>query len=477
MDLESDKIMARYHVRADGSMGVCTAREGNCPFGGDAGTKHFTNESEARSYSEKIIAEFTEPHDGLRKTRNHKIAANTVDDSDNSTSDSVDFHRTEKLFNHIDRMNKIMRSDPRRTAEVSVDFKNMIHLSSDADSSEKNGTVSREEMDEFVKVYTSPVGTDWPRYVVDHGLGKVDVMMETIDHPMALDPSYDPDEYSEGEAYLQYCANLKTMHVINGNGFLNPSDKLWTKDQDGRTVIPFPYKIRGDLNSMINYVDEGWSKGSRNDPRTRIPTNSRMSSIAFSTYFAKPGSYLVIDQAKPDDYLDLRELGARYDSGESVEESRVDLSPILERIDPDSDEAREIINNNQCANIDYLFRDDIQTYEDVYEKHLKEWVDGGQVYKGYDPKDSMLCLRGLMLKKKLLDAEFDHGEHGDKVSMTPRQLNVICSGLLSNGRLDVKALRRGNDIYVLRTPSWTVSPLQLMKQERSTENHEEIMGV
>ena len=94
----------------------------------------------------------------------------------------------------------------------------------------------------------------------------------------------------------------------------------------------------------------------------------------------------------------------------------------------------------------------------------------------------MLCLRGLMLKKKLLDAEFDHGEHGDKVSMTPRQLNVICSGLLSNGRLicgslsngrlDVKALRRGNDIYVLRTPSWTVSPLQLMKQERSSEGHE-----
>ena len=77
-----------------------------------------------------------------------------------------------------------------------------------------------------------------------------------------------------------------------------------------------------------------------------------------------------------------------------------------------------------------------------------------------------------MLKKKLLDAEFDHGEHGDKVGMTPRQLNVICSGLLSNRGFDVKALRRGNAVYVLRTPSWTVSPLQLMKQERSSEGHE-----
>ena len=60
--------MARYHVKADGSMGVCTAREGNCPFGGDAGTKHFTNESEARSYSEKIVAEQSRSSNGLKRS-------------------------------------------------------------------------------------------------------------------------------------------------------------------------------------------------------------------------------------------------------------------------------------------------------------------------------------------------------------------------------------------------------------------------
>ena len=60
--------MARYHVKADGSMGVCTAREGNCPFGGDAGTKHFTSESEARSYSEKIVAEQSRSSNGLKKS-------------------------------------------------------------------------------------------------------------------------------------------------------------------------------------------------------------------------------------------------------------------------------------------------------------------------------------------------------------------------------------------------------------------------
>ena len=60
--------MARYHVKADGSMGVCTARGGNCPFGGDAGTKHFTSESEARSYSEKIVAEQSRSSNGLKRS-------------------------------------------------------------------------------------------------------------------------------------------------------------------------------------------------------------------------------------------------------------------------------------------------------------------------------------------------------------------------------------------------------------------------
>ena len=51
--------MVRYHVRADGSMGVCTAQEGHCPFSGEEGTKHFTNKAEAERYSEKMIANRT----------------------------------------------------------------------------------------------------------------------------------------------------------------------------------------------------------------------------------------------------------------------------------------------------------------------------------------------------------------------------------------------------------------------------------
>lgn len=47
--------MARYHVKADGSMGVCTAQEGNCPYGGEEGTKHFSSKADAMRYAEQVI--------------------------------------------------------------------------------------------------------------------------------------------------------------------------------------------------------------------------------------------------------------------------------------------------------------------------------------------------------------------------------------------------------------------------------------
>ena len=67
--------MARYHVKADGSMGPCTAQEGHCPFGGDAGVKHFTSESEAQAYAEKIVKTTTDHKGGMKmtKTSNPKV--------------------------------------------------------------------------------------------------------------------------------------------------------------------------------------------------------------------------------------------------------------------------------------------------------------------------------------------------------------------------------------------------------------------
>lgn len=59
--------MSMYHVKADGSMGRCTAKEGHCPFGGDSGVKHFTSESEAQAYAEGIIKTTTDNKGGMKK--------------------------------------------------------------------------------------------------------------------------------------------------------------------------------------------------------------------------------------------------------------------------------------------------------------------------------------------------------------------------------------------------------------------------
>lgn len=74
--------MSRYHVKADGSMGVCKAQEGHCPFGGDSGTKHFTNESEARSYAESVIKNTTDGGMKMTKTKDEEPITTPTDDDD-----------------------------------------------------------------------------------------------------------------------------------------------------------------------------------------------------------------------------------------------------------------------------------------------------------------------------------------------------------------------------------------------------------
>lgn len=47
--------MVKYHVKADGGTGICSASEGNCPFTA-AGAQHFDDKSEAYSYAQAVIA-------------------------------------------------------------------------------------------------------------------------------------------------------------------------------------------------------------------------------------------------------------------------------------------------------------------------------------------------------------------------------------------------------------------------------------
>ena len=73
--------MARYHVRADGSMGVCTARPGQCPFGSEEGTRHFTSESRARAYSEERIAATHGQQVRSLSNRGHVVIPDVVTDN------------------------------------------------------------------------------------------------------------------------------------------------------------------------------------------------------------------------------------------------------------------------------------------------------------------------------------------------------------------------------------------------------------
>ena len=44
--------MAKYHVKKDGTPGICRAQEGNCPLGDS--NRHFSTEFEAQEYADKL---------------------------------------------------------------------------------------------------------------------------------------------------------------------------------------------------------------------------------------------------------------------------------------------------------------------------------------------------------------------------------------------------------------------------------------
>ncbi len=81
--------MARYHVRADGSMGSCAAREGHCPFDGEEGTRHFTSKTEAQRYSEgRIKATEASSHGRLKRDSGGKKTAASKHEEDRVRSSS-----------------------------------------------------------------------------------------------------------------------------------------------------------------------------------------------------------------------------------------------------------------------------------------------------------------------------------------------------------------------------------------------------
>ena len=272
--------MARYHVKADGSMGVCTAREGNCPFGGETGTKHFTNESEARSYSEKIVAEQSRSSNGLKK----------------STGDGGS--KVPPTGGNGGVASGSVGGDPHRTAEVAAGA-----------------------------------------------------------YP-GLDPSYDPEEYDAADANRLYNDDMSLMRQANNNArklleqqhkhgknadfsnFSNSGIPLYAEDSQGKgQVIVMPDEAKKSLGGVISYVNQGLSAVESGNISDEYDEE-------FSTYFAKPDSYVMATQASYDDY------------------ASADMSGLIRKVDPDSEEADRILRSGDYLDVADAFSEFEQTVHD-----------------------------------------------------------------------------------------------------------------
>lgn len=269
--------MARYHVKADGSVGVCKAQEGNCPFGGDEGTKHFTNAADAIAYSEKVVAEQAKASKGLKRSNGgggSKVPP-TGGNGRGTASGSAG-------------------GDPNRTAEVSAGA-----------------------------------------------------------YP-GLDPSYDPEEYDEADANRLYQDDMSVMRQANNNtrkvlqrngssGFsgytLSTSDiPLYAEDSQGRgPVIVMPEEAKKDLGSAFGYVNQGLLAVEAGNPDDEYDEE-------FSTYFAKPDSY--VRASFNDDY------------------ATADLGGIIRKVDPDSEEADRILKSDNYIEVADAFSEFEQTMKD-----------------------------------------------------------------------------------------------------------------
>ncbi len=224
--------MARYHVKADGSMGVCTAKEGNCPFGGEEGTKHFTSASEARSYSEKIVAEQSRSSKGLKKsTGDGGSKVPPTGGVGGTTSGSVG-------------------GDPHRTAEVAAGAYPGLDPSYDPEEY---------DAEDAKRLYDADLS-----------------IMERAD--------------ANVRAYRRLVGDRKDVVVNYDNmGVEDTYAPLYAQDSQGHgMVVPIPKQVREDFKTAIGYVNQGVKTMDKD------LSGKHESDEEFSTYFAEPESYVMV---------------------------------------------------------------------------------------------------------------------------------------------------------------------------------------
>lgn len=298
--------MARYHVRADGSMGVCTAREGNCPFGSEEGTRHFTNKADAERFSEervKVIQEGAKLGSSLSHRR---------DDA------SLNSHEASSMTTSSD--------DTTKNA-----------------GGPKNSGVGSEPP---VPPKTSTAAT---------GNGDSNRTASVTANPYeGLDPSYDPEEYSAEDARRLYEDDVKILRQAGDR----PYGSMWTQDSQGKgPVIPIPNKAKQSLAKAISYVNQGLGVVEVEDP-------SHECSEEFSTYFAKPDSYVM----------------TKFDNGDDY--ASADMSGLIRKVDPDSEEAEKILKSGNYLDVadtfsefDQAVKADGTTFTELEEDYLYDSIE------------------------------------------------------------------------------------------------------
>lgn len=226
-----------------------------------------------------------------------------------------------------------------------------------------------------------------------------------------LDPTYDPEEYDAEDAKRLYDADLTIMKRADANvrayrwlvgdpkdvvvnydnmGVEDSYAPLYAQDSQGHgMVVPVPKQVKEDFKTAIGYVNQ-IVKTIDKDPNGEYELDKE-----FSTYFAKPESYVMVSDVT----------------------DKVDLSGLTRKVDPDSEEADKILRSGDC-------------------------IDVADAFTEFE--------QGTRLTESEEDELFEDFGRGGGLAMNKMQLNAINWAMHKYPNSSMAIVRHEEDIFVLR---------------------------
>jgi len=150
--------MAKYHLNEKGVAGVCRAKEGNCPLGGDK--KHFESKEDAQKAYEKIME--NQLHEAFTKTgpswedeqfklkvaRRRRVEDAILKSDPNKTVRTVPYERIETSYDGLEHSHYYVHPDFRAALPDDNDMAEyflMVHKDHLSDSEKDSASVSYNE--------------------------------------------------------------------------------------------------------------------------------------------------------------------------------------------------------------------------------------------------------------------------------------------------------------------------------------------